>query len=624
MKTISSSKRKLRKLADRISKKVLAVKGGKFLNKPKLESSRRTFLKMATASAAAPILLKTQLTDAAVVIIPPSPATTPWVDYLPDAITPAEPVNDLSPHPLDSGEPDLVGGECGRNTHQRWDEFYQSPNFQYYEMTAKENPDWSFNPAYPLQSIWSFAPGRPDNPVAAQIPSPTYFAHYGKPILCRIHNNLPQGHVGFGTPEISTHLHNLHSASESDGFPGDYYSAYKAGPTLTAPGSYNDHCYPNVMAGYEDSPETFGDYREALGTLFYHDHTLDFTAPNVYRGLSGFYLLFDKLDSGDEKDESPEALRLPSWPYDYPLNFADRRFDPSGILYYDQLNPEGVLGDKVVVNGKIEPVLKVARRKYRLRLLNSGPSRFYELYMVTPSNTVQKFTYIANDGNLLPAPLHNQTKVTLGVAERADIVVDFSKYAIGTELYFVNRMRQEDTRGPKDVKSPGTRVLKIIVDRNPPEPDVSQVPDVLRPLPPLPSAEELAALPVRRWEFARKNGFWTVNDRLVNVNSPRAEIQKGSTEIWELVNPSGGWHHPIHIHFEEGRILSKTVDGINVPVSPHEQGRKDVFVLGKTTTMRVLMHFRDFTGKYVMHCHNLVHEDHAMMVRWDIVDPDNS
>ena len=137
------------------------------------------------------------------------------------------------------------------------------------------------------------------------------------------------------------------------------------------------------MAGYEDSPETFGDYREALGTLFYHDHTFDFTAPNVYRGLSGFYLLFDKLDSGNEKDENPEALRLPSWPYDYPLNFMDRRFDTNGVLYYDQLNSEGVLGDKVVVNGKIEPVLKVARRKYRLRLLNSGPSRFYELYLVT-------------------------------------------------------------------------------------------------------------------------------------------------------------------------------------------------------------------------------------------------
>lgn len=622
MKTKLSSNWTLRNLASSIEAKMLKLKDTKIPSylPRKSDESRRTFLKLTSASVVAPLLLSVEQAEAAVVVIPPSPATTPWLEYLPNAITPAEPVNDLSPHPLDSGEADLDGGECGRNNHQRWDEFYISPNFQYYEMTAKENPSWSFNPAYPTQKAWGYETATQ----AIGIHGPTFFAYYGKPILLRIHNDLPQDHIGFGTPEISTHLHNLHAASESDGFPGDYYSINKAGPTLSGPGSYKDHCYSNVMAGYESSPETFGDYREALGTLFYHDHTLDFTAPNVYRGLSGFYLLFDKLDSGNENDENPEALRLPSWPYDYPLNFMDKRFDANGILFYDQLNPEGILGDKVVVNGKIEPVLKVARRKYRLRLLNSGPSRFYELYLVTASNAVQKFTYIANDGNLLPAPLLNQTKVNLGNAERADIVVDFSKYAIGTELYFVNRLRQEDTRGPKDVKSPGTRVLKIVVDRNPPEPDNSQVPNVLRPLPPLPSADELAALPVRRWEFARKSGFWTVNDRLVNVNSPRVEIQKGSAEIWELVNPSGGWSHPIHIHFEEGRILSKTVDGINVPIPPHEQGRKDVYVLGKTTTLRVLLHFRDFTGKYVMHCHNLIHEDHAMMVRWDIVDPDGN
>jgi FtsP/CotA-like multicopper oxidase with cupredoxin domain len=618
MKLKLSSNLNLRSLADSIGTKMLKVKGwnffGHFQRKSNVDS-RRAFLKLTTASVAVPLLLSAADSEAeVVVIIPPSPATMPWVEYLPNQITPAEPVNSLNPLPI--GQANSEGGECGRNSHQRWDEFANSPDLELYEMTAEENPAWAFNPAYPPQPIWGYATATQE----AGIPGPTYFAHYGKPVICRIHNNLPQDHVGFGTPEISTHLHNLHTGSESDGFPGDYYSINKSGPTLNGPGSYKDHLYSNVMAGYENSPETFGDYREALGTLFYHEHTLDFTAPNVYRGLSGFYLLFDKLDSGNENDENPEALRLPSWPYDYPLNFMDRRFDASGILYFDQFNPEGVLGDKVVVNGKIEPVLKVARRKYRLRLLNSGPSRFYELYLVTPTNVVQKFTYISNDGNLLPAPLLNQTKVRLGVAERADIVVDFSNYAIGTQLYFVNRLNQEDTRGPKDVKAPGTRVLKIVVDRNPPGPDVSRVPNVLRPLPPLPSAAELATLPVRRWEFARKNGLWTINDRLVNVNSPRAQIPKGGEEIWELVNPSGGWQHPIHIHFEEGRILSKTVAGVSVAIPVHERGRKDVYVLGKDTTLRVFLRFRDYTGKYVMHCHNLVHEDHAMMLRWDIVD----
>jgi FtsP/CotA-like multicopper oxidase with cupredoxin domain len=510
--------------------------------------------------------------------------------------------------------PNLAAGEAGRASHQRFGELCRSP--EVYEMTARENPHWVFNPAYPAQPIWGFTGNTPD----ATTPGPTLFARYGRPIICRIHNQLPYEHVGFGTPEITTHLHNLHTPSESDGFPGDFYGPHpdQQGPTLSGPGEFLDHFYPNILAGYDEFGG-IGDAREALGTLWYHDHTLDFTSPNVYRGMAGFYLLFDDLDSGDEHDPNPHALRLPSYPYDYPLILQDKRFDANKILTFNPFTPEGVPGDKIAVNGKIEPVLHVARRKYRLRFLNGGPTRFYELYLANAGGTASyTFTYIANDGNLLPAPLLNQFKVRLGVAERADIVVDFARFPLGTELYFVNRLLQPDNRGPTTVQVPGTRVLKILVDRNPPEPDVSRVPSLLRPLRPL-DAAEIAAAPVRRWVFERTNGMWAVNGQFFDVFSSRAVMHKGSAEVWELVNPSGGWSHPVHIHFEEGRILSRARDGSPVPVPAHELGRKDVYVLGPNESMKVLLRFRDFTGKYPMHCHNLVHEDHAMMIRWDIV-----
>ena len=306
-----------------------------------------------------------------------------------------------------------------------------------------------FHPDYPAQRIWGFEGNTADGPVL----NPTIFARYGRPVICRLFNELPVDHVGFGTPEVSMHLHNLHAPSESDGFPGDYFSPTKAGPTLGGPGSFKDHFYPNVYAGL-DEYGGIGDPRQALGTLWYHDHTLDFTAPNASRGLAGFYLLFDHIDSGDEHDRTPGALRLPSHPYDYPLMFQDKRFDADGVHFYDQLNPEGTLGDKITVNGKIEPILRVASRKYRLRLLNAGPTRFYEFYLVAPGNGVQPFKYIGNDGNLLPAPLILK-RIRLGMAERADIVVDFSRYAIGTELYLVNRLRQDDTRGPNGCAGAG-------------------------------------------------------------------------------------------------------------------------------------------------------------------------
>ncbi len=593
---------------------------------------RRAFLKGSVAAATAPLILTSSKSEAQVVpALPPSPPPIPWAEELPTQIRPAVPVTSLSPAPTEMAN--TAAGECGRGAHERFYEMLSYGTTDYYELKAGENPNWVFNPAYPPQRIWGWldntgtatpSKGKGKKGATAPpppqylMPGPTIFGRYGKHVIARVHNQLPQDHVGFGTPEISTHLHNGHNPSDSDGYPGDYFSPLMAGPTISSPGRWRDHFYPCIYAGCDEFGYP-GDPREALGTLFYHDHTLDFTSPNVYLGLLGFYLMFDDLDSGNERDTNPAALRLPSHPYDYPIALGDKRFDANGQLFFDQLDPEGTLGDVVCVNGKVQPVLRVARRKYRLRLLNSGPSRFYRLNLVNSALVRQRFTYIANDGNLLPAPLYDMADIDLGVAERADIVVDFSQYPIGTVLYLENRQRQDDTRGPRVGDfSVRQQLLKIIVDRNPPQADVSQVPATLRPLRELP---DLTNLTVRHWDFDRTNGQWSVNGRLFDVNSPSATVPIGSTEIWEFENQNNGWSHPIHVHFEEGRILSKRVAGVDVPVPPWEQGRKDVYVLppGPDTNVRVLLHFRDFRGKYVVHCHNMIHEDHAMMVRFDIV-----
>ncbi len=601
---------------------------------PASESRRAFFRTTGATILAAPAILTSRKSTAQVVplSLPPSPPTRPWLEELPEVIETLQ-QTDLEADPFPPQvDANTSGGECGRASHQRWDEFFGNPVLQpgqadCYELRVKAITDHQFHPDYPKQLIWSYV-GRTEND--NDHPSPTIFARYGRPVMLRLHNELPANHgsgssrlTGFGTPEISIHLHNLHSPSESDGFPGDYFSATKSGPTLGSPGRFKDHFYPNVYAGYDEFPKgpnnpVGGDKREALGTLWYHDHTLDFTAANASRGIAAFYLLYDEIDSGNEHDTNPKALRLPSHPYDYPLMFQDKRFNAGGIHIFDQLDSEGTLGDKITVNGKIEPVLKVARRKYRLRLLNAGPDRFYQFHLVNGANVQQRFTYIANDGNLLPRPLLNRTIVRLGVAERGDIVVDFSQYPLGTTLYLVNRLKQDETRGPDGVQGPGTRVLKIIVDREPAEADVSRVPSFLRGIR-RPTATEIATAPVRHWVFARENGMWAINDKFVNVNSPGAEMAIGSFEIWELDNPSGGWSHPVHIHFEEGLILERFRDGIKVPVPVHERGRKDVYVLGPNERVRMFIRFRDFHGKYVMHCHNMIHEDHAMMVRWDIV-----
>jgi len=591
--------------------------------------SRRNLFKFALGAGAVALATSKETIAAGLddvleppVIYPPSPTIDPiywWKESIPAYVyQPKAPVNfDLPAQAVSN----TGAGECGRNDIQRFDEFYPagSENHVYYELHAKEAlHQFTLAPNYPAQPIWGYD---------GKYPGPTFHARYGTPVITRLFNELPQDHVGYGSPELSMHLHNLHTSSESDGFTGDYWSPNKFGPTLNGPGLYKDHCYYNVYAGYENSrnpnhpdylgPNAIGDWREALGTLWYHDHTLDSTGPNVVKGLAGFYILYDDIDSGNENPDpnNPNALRLPSGDFDVPLMFQDMRFDASGKQFWDQMSPEGAVGDMVIVNGKIKPYFNVQPRKYRLRLLNGGPTRFYDFSLVQ-GGVAKPFTHIANDGNLLEYPRMNQTKISLGMAERGDIIVDFSAFK-GKEVFLVNTLLQTDTRKPggSTTVAAGNQVLKFKV-ANTTVADPSRVLTAttkLRNLPPI----DLARVAQRRtFEFSRRNGVWTVNGQVFNVNSISANPKKGTAEIWTLRNTGGGWAHPIHIHFEEGRILTR--NGVAPPL--HERGRKDVYVLPPNGEVEVYLQFRDFPGKYLMHCHNLVHEDHAMMVRWDMVE----
>ena len=317
---------------------------------------RRQLLRAAVGAAGASLLYSRAGTSRAYTGYTTStdvqpPYTTPFVEPLP-VRTAKQPVTALSPAPTESAQ----AGEAGRDAHQRWATL--SPRV-FYEVDVRESTH-SFHRELPVQPIWGYD---------GILPGPTFVARAGVPALVRFYNNLPASATGFGSPEISTHLHNAHAGSESDGYAGNYFSKTKFGPTLTRAGNFYDNHYPNYFAGFDASASAIGDPREATGTMWYHDHREDFTAANVYRGLAGFYLLFDDIDTGNENDPNPGALRLPSGVgrYDIPLVFQDPRFDSSGARVFDQFDPDGFLGNKFCVNGKVQPFFSVARRKYRFR-----------------------------------------------------------------------------------------------------------------------------------------------------------------------------------------------------------------------------------------------------------------
>ncbi|HEX7891534.1 MAG TPA: multicopper oxidase domain-containing protein [Ramlibacter sp.] len=547
--------------------------------------ARRSLMKAAGTAAAAAVGV-TRNAGAQVVPVR-SPFTTPWLQPLP-VQAPLKPLDKLSPEPL--LDVDRAGEECGRATHPAFKDF--APK-DFYEITAARGQH-EFHPELPRQDVYGYN---------GQVPGPLFHARYGRPVLVRLRNNLPNLRRGYGSPDVSMHLHNMHTPSESDGYPVDWWSAFAYAGTLTRAGRFKDHHYPMIYAG--------NDEREALGTLWYHDHREDFTAGNVYGGMAGFFLAFDEIDSGDENDGDNDALRLPSGEFDVPLMIGDKQFDSSGYLVFNQFDNDGFIGDKFLVNGKIQPFFHVAPRKYRFRLLVASTSRVFDLQL-RYQDKVQTLTQISADGNVFTAPIL-RPNVQLGAAERADIVVDFSKFPVGAEVFLTNRLAHLDGRKPeKEFLRTPVQLLKFIVDKPLRSPDNSRVLDALRKQPDIDLGE---VKKTRTFSFARDGGAWTVNGKLFE-DKRGVVVEKGTAEIWNLRNDSGGWAHPVHIHFEEGRVLKR--NGGTPP--PWERGRKDVYFLGPNESVSVFLRFRDFTGRYVMHCHNTIHEDHGMMIRYDIED----
>ena len=519
-----------------------------------------------------------------------------------------------------------------------------------------------FHPSMPIQnpnSVWTFN---------GTVPPKLVQGKYGEPLLFRHHNGLPWDvtqNGGFGRHTISTHEHNGHHGAENDGFTGAFFF----------PGQFYDYHWPIVLAGHfsyntaandimASTPDGSGgltkipgDWHETMSTHWFHDHMFSFTSQNVYKGNAAMFNIYSGLDRGNESINDGVNLRLPSgsakdWgnlEYDVNLMLADKAFDRDGQLTFDIFNFDGFMGDVMTVNLAYKPYMEVERRKYRFRILNASVARFFKVALANASGTPQLITQIANDGNLLPHPVLLTELDEQGIAERYDIVIDFSQYSIGDKLHLVNLAEHWD---PENVELNGRkpivdltmaaalsgtsldpcvgRFLEFRVARHASAPDQSEVRDTLIPNPDL---SQIPVARVRNFVFGRDaarttfdpdtsfGGPWgiaTDGGQTLDADYGRlsAAPRYGTREIWNLINDGGGWDHPIHIHFEEGQILARNGSINNVRAA--ERGRKDVYRLQPKGTVTLTMQFRDWGGMFMEHCHNTTHEDNAMLLRWEI------
>lgn len=563
--------------------------------------------------------------------------------------------------------------------HQRWSDFV--PRVGYCMSWAPCAAGTRFHPGMPDQqanSIWTYGVGRN---ARGSLPPFLIKARYGEPILMRVYNNTPVSRTdnnGFGRNETQLHFHNAHNGAESDGatgahhLPGTFYD-YLWSTALARRDRINTGATDARASGPDDGTGLVrvpGDFREIQGTLWAHDHRSFFTAENVYKGNIGLVNMYSGPDRGNEALNDGVNLRLPSgthlpWgntDFDVNLVVSDCATDRDGQLFFDVFDTDGFLGDLPLVNFQYAPFMEVLPRKYRFRILNACQARFVRLVVAGANNAAMPVTFIANDGNLMVNPITVSQLDEQATGERYDIVVDFSKSRVGDRLHLVNVLRQTDGRKPDKTLSLSDafkgksedplvgpilqfRVVSSVPSVDMPgktnyatTPDVSRVPAVLTEQVPV-----VAPVRQRFIEFKRGDGDsrrtetgecnpdcaetaqsfpWVVRingESTHSFNANRISMlipRPGEVEHWTYINGGGGWDHPIHLHFEEGVTIDR--GGASIPAT-ERLARKDVWRLRPGGRVKFQVEFGEFGGSYVSHCHNTVHEDFAMLIRFQVL-----
>ncbi|MDH3318243.1 MAG: multicopper oxidase [Betaproteobacteria bacterium] len=496
-----------------------------------------------------------------------------------------------------------------------------------------------------------------------------------------------------GPVPMVTHVHGaVGVADDSDGYAEAWYlpNAGNIPSGYATNGTWYDFFAAKALANYAVSwGPGFANFRypnhNRASTLWYHDHTLGMTRLNVYAGPAGFYLIRGG-PSGDAAvldTRIGTAAVLPGpapkdgdkFPpnktyYEIPIAIQDRSFNADGSLFYPDTraffdgiagpyipdtdvspiwNPE-FFGNMMMVNGNTWPFQVVEQRRYRLRFLNGCQSRFLILdFSGIPGVEVWQ---IGNEGGFLAAPVNltatNGNRLLMGLAERADVIVDFTNVVPGR--YILGNVGPDEPFGGgvpgvdfpvADPASTGQIMAFNVVPAlaaDPTTPPMFLQLPAITPLPAATAVRPLALLEEASAFFADAPAEALLGTAQGDPNvGPAALVKRlwmdpvtenpavGATEIWEVYNATVD-AHPVHIHEIAFEVLSRQpifVDEANgtvevvpgsvpTPPEPWETGVKDTVIAYPGQVTRVKAQFAT-AGQYVWHCHIVEHEDNEMM-----------
>jgi FtsP/CotA-like multicopper oxidase with cupredoxin domain len=385
---------------------------------------------------------------------------------------------------------------------------------------------------------------------------------------------------------------------------------------LDVPESADGH--PNLVIAHGHEYMYNFEVTNRAGTYWYHPHPHMRTGAQVYHGLAGLLLV---------QDAEEEALALPSGAAELLCVLQDRRFDARNQLVFhgggmmEMMN--GFLGDRVLVNGQPQPVTEVDAAWHRVRLLNGSNARIYKLAW---SRDLQ-MTVIGGDGGLLEHSLRQQA-LTLAPGQRADLLVDLTGIAAGTEVHLDSQAFAEDDGGVVGMmgmmggrsKVPNGASLRVMTlrtrDRKGP---AFRVPARLSSFDAAWSLQAEAKR--RRVPLLFQRMEWLLDGRTFDMRdvAPEETVVAGSTQLWEFENLANRMGmqaaHPIHIHGRQFRVVDRTGGRAanTLRAGIVDAGWRDTVLVLPGETVRVQMEFTKHPGLYLYHCHILEHEDMGMM-----------
>ena len=404
------------------------------------------------------------------------------------------------------------------------------------------------------------------------------------------------------------------------------------------------------------------------GTYWFHPHPDKITGPQVYSGLAGMFLV---------EDPQQGQNNLPNGEYDLPLIIQDRTFDQSNQLVYGQnrmTQMTGFLGDQILVNGKSDQQIEVEKATYRFRVLNGSNSRIYKLAW----GDGKPLTIIGTEGGLLEQP-QQLPYLMLAPGERYELWVDFSEFNTGDHprlkslafnpgmimhgqgMGMMGNRGMGGMMGDQSSLPLGSEYEIVSFKVKDEQGTKKELPSRLSDIQPLEINNAVNQDQPRSFNFFMEQMQWTINGETFAMDEA-AEweiVQLGTTEVWEFINGNaqmgmmggdgdgmmggrgmmghnqeqGGMMndmmqmpHPVHIHGLQFQIIDRDVSQVDSSIWNTikdgfvDGGWQDTFLLMPDMKVRILLEFRDFTGLYVYHCHNLEHEDMGMMRNYKVVE----